>query len=223
MVGDKGGPASASRSAPRPVVRGRGSRGDSGRARKCPGGPGAGSQASGRLLDGIRLLVRRFAVSERADLSCCGLTVAQAATLDALRAEGPLRLSALGRRLGITASTLTRNLERLADAGFVARKADREDGRAERVDLTPAGREATVEVERRQLAFARNVLERLPAHRRQAALGGLVDLLTAVREATEGCCPGAFDHLMTGFPISGDPETSWRTTWERLRRRRKRS
>ena len=42
-----------------------------------------------RLRAAIRALVRRFAVSERADVACCGVTVAQAAALEALGAEGP--------------------------------------------------------------------------------------------------------------------------------------
>ena len=67
-----------------------------------------------RLLAGIRALVRRFSLSERADVECCGMTVAQAATLETL-ADGPMRLGDLGRRLGIQPSTLTRNLSRLED------------------------------------------------------------------------------------------------------------
>lgn len=153
-----------------------------------------------RLLDGIQLLVRRFAVAERADVNCCGLTVAQAATLDALGAQGPLRQGALGQRLGVQASTLTRNLDRLEQAGLVRREPDPEDARAARVALTAAGRRAAQQVERQEEAFARSVLERIPAARREHTLGALHELLLAVREATESCCPGAFDHLMTEFP-----------------------
>jgi len=156
--------------------------------------------AARRLLDSIQLLVRRFAIAERADVECCGLTVAQSATLQVLNAEGPLRLSALGRRLWITPSTLTRNLARLENAGLVARETDTEDARAARVRLTRAGCEAALEVERREEEFARGVLARLPAERRAAALDGLHDLLLAVREATEDCCSGAFEHLMTDIP-----------------------
>jgi DNA-binding MarR family transcriptional regulator len=148
-----------------------------------------------RLLDGIQLLVRLFSIAERADASCCGLTVAQSATLEVLRAGGPLRLSELGRRLGITASTLTRNLERLIEARLVAREADPEDARASRVVLTPRGRAAARQVEAREQAFARSILDRLPADRRDRTLEGLAGLLGAVREATESCCPGASDHL----------------------------
>ena len=76
--------------------------------------------AGRRLLRSVRALVRRFAVSERADVACCGMTVAQAATLETLLAEPRLRLGDLGRRLGISASTLSRNLARLEETGLVA-------------------------------------------------------------------------------------------------------
>lgn len=159
-----------------------------------------GLEGGRRLLGAIRALVRRFSISERADVSCCGMTVAQAATLEVLRSEGPLRLGALGRRLGIAPSTLTRNLVRLEERGLVSREADREDARSAIVRLSDAGVKAAAAVERQEEAFARSVLERLPAERRELALAAVGDLLVAVREATETCCPGAFDHLMKEIP-----------------------
>src|SRR5215510_8967883 len=92
-----------------------------------------------RLLQHVRALVRRFAISERADVFCCGMTIAQAATLETLRIEGPLGMGALGRRLGIAPSTLTRNLQRLLDAGYVKREVDSKDARAAVVALTASG------------------------------------------------------------------------------------
>jgi len=156
-----------------------------------------------RLRDAIRALVRRFAISERADVACCGMTVAQAATLETLATEGPMRLGDLGARLGIAPSTLTRNLARLEDRGLVKRAPERKDGRGFRAALTPAGERAAAEVLRQDLAFATGIIERLPAGTRRAALDGLEGLLAAVRDATESCCPGAFDHLMSGLPCAG--------------------
>ena len=153
-----------------------------------------------RLRVGIRALVRRFGISERADVACCGMTVAQAATLDTLRSEGAMRLGALGRRLGVTASTLTRNLSRLEEVGLLARAADAGDARAARVDLTPAGRKAAERLESMEQELGRAILERIPAGKRAAVVGALSELLVAVRGATESCCPGAFDHLMKDFP-----------------------
>src|SRR3972149_1461000 len=80
-----------------------------------------------RLRSSFTALLRRFSISERADVQCCGMTVAQAATLQALGREGALRLGRLGKLLGIAPSTLTRNLTRLEQAALVRRTPDRYD------------------------------------------------------------------------------------------------
>jgi DNA-binding MarR family transcriptional regulator len=144
-------------------------------------------------------------------VACCGVTVAQAAALEALGAEGPLRLGDLSRRLGITPSTLTRNLARLEESGLIAREADPGDARSARVGLTGRGRKAARSVAAQESDFARQVSERIPTGRRAAVIVALGDLLAAVRAATQDCCPGAFDHLMTG--VGGDaaePQTGAR-------------
>jgi DNA-binding MarR family transcriptional regulator len=153
-----------------------------------------------RLRAGIRALVRRFSLSERADVACCGMTVAQAATLETLAVEGALGQGALGKRLGIMPSTLTRNLARLEAAGLVSRATDPRDARASRVTLTASGRRAAQKLETQERGFDRAILESIPEARRAAVVGALSELLRAVRQATESCCPGAFDHLMTEFP-----------------------
>jgi DNA-binding MarR family transcriptional regulator len=145
----------------------------------------------------IKLLVRRFSIGERADAACCGVTVAQAAALEALRSEGAMRLGTLGKRLGITPSTLTRNLARLEQTGLVVRESDPQDARAARVTLSEAGRQAADQVEGTEEAFAESILAELPPRSRQRALDALEELMGAVRRATEGCCAGAFDHLMS--------------------------
>ena len=156
-----------------------------------------------RLLRGVRGLVRRFSISERADVQCCGLTVAQGATLEILREEGAMRLGVLGGRLGIAPSTLTRNVARLAASGLVSLASDPDDLRVQRVELTAAGRRAAARVAGQEEAFAEAVLQALPEGDREKVLSSLLALLGAVREATEHCCPGAFDHLMKDFPSDG--------------------
>jgi DNA-binding MarR family transcriptional regulator len=151
----------------------------------------------------VSALVRRFSLAERADVDCCGLTVAQAATLEALRPRS-MRLGALAQCLGITPSTLTRNLARLESERLVIRDADPEDARAARVRLTAAGERAAGRVEEQELAFARGILDRLGRDRTHEVLAALSELLGAVREATEECCPGAFEFLMEDLPAKGD-------------------
>jgi DNA-binding MarR family transcriptional regulator len=151
----------------------------------------------------IAALVRRFSLSERADVSCCGMTIAQAATLTALREQGPLRLGHLGARLGIQASTLSRNLARLEERGLVRRRPDPDDARAMRVGLSPTGRRAAERVELQELEFARQILEQIPADRRDEVLAAIGTLMRAVHRATLDCCGNAFDHLMENFPDAG--------------------
>jgi DNA-binding MarR family transcriptional regulator len=154
-----------------------------------------------RLLGSIRALVRRFSLAERADVSCCGMTVAQATTLEALVA-GDLRLSELSRRLGITASTLTRNLARLQERGLVTLTTDPSDCRARLISLTAAGKLAAGAVRTQEETFAQSVLENLPGERTGEVLNALDELMVAIRCATESCCPGAYDHLMTEISVS---------------------
>ncbi len=151
----------------------------------------------------IAAIVRRFSLSERADVLCCGLTVAQSALLEALGDGQAVRLSILAKRLGITPSTLTRNLEKLEKDGRVAREADRADARAARVRLTSAGKRAAGQVAEQEEAFAAGILARLGGERSRVVVRALGDLLRAVRAQTEECCPGAFDHLIDGVVSKG--------------------
>ena len=153
-----------------------------------------------RLMEAIRALVRRFSLAERADVACCGMTVAQAATLEALSGSDGLRLGELGRRLGIAPSTLSRNLDRLEDREFVVRDPDPDDRRALRASLTGAGRNAAATVRNQEIEFTRAILEKLHGDSAETTVAGIEDLLLAIRSATESCCSGAFDHLSS---ISG--------------------
>jgi DNA-binding MarR family transcriptional regulator len=155
-----------------------------------------------RLRAAVRALVHRFSISERADVACCGVTVAQAAALEALSPDS-IGLGELGRRLGIAPSTLSRNLDRLEERGLVRRAAQPGDGRAASAELTETGRRAARRLERQEDAFAGAVLALLPGERRRDVLRSLEELLAAVRQATAACCPGAFDHLTPDVPGSG--------------------
>jgi len=159
-----------------------------------------------RLMAAIRLLVRRFSLAERADIACCGMTVAQAATLEAL-IDGGLRLGDLGQRLGIAPSTLSRNLDRLVERGLVVRGPDPHDRRALRAELSADGRRAAAVVRQNEVNFARDILASLPAGSIPTTLDAFDSLLAAVRSATEACCPGAYDHLFSGSGEHEDERT----------------
>jgi DNA-binding MarR family transcriptional regulator len=155
-----------------------------------------------RLTAAIAALVRRFSIAERAEIACCGTTVAQAATLTAL-ANGPLRLGELGRRLGIAPSTLSRNLDRLEERGLVERGPDPGDRRALRAELTDAGRQTSISVREQEIEFARSVLGRLPASDAPTAVEALEKLFVAIRSASDSCCPRG----LTSASAAGRPSS----------------
>ena len=154
-----------------------------------------------QLIRDIRNLVRRFQLSEQADVRCCGMTVAQAATITVLHVEGPLRLSVLSRRLGIAPSTLTRNVERIERRGLVERIADPEDGRATLLRLSAAGRRQGQTLEERNEVAARYLLNELSQGRRRRLLAGLRDLLKTLDSVSESCGPDGCDQPL-GDPAS---------------------
>lgn len=168
-----------------------------------------------RLMSAIQALVRRFSLVERADTACCGMTVAQAATLEALGREGSVPLAVLRRRLGITASTLTRNLDRLRARELVETSTDPRDRRASLVSLTPAGRAAAGEVSRQERAFAESVVAALGETSSSEVVASLERLLRAIRVASRDCCPGAFDHLMDSTIWTGGDSDDQDDTTER--------
>lgn len=149
------------------------------------------------LIDALRALVRTQQISERANVSCCGMTVAQAATLQVLDLDGPMRLGDLGRRLGIAPSTLSRNVERIEARGWVERVPDPDDGRAFRLRLTGEGRERAREIERQNETSMRDLLAGLPEDRRRRVLDGLLDLLQAIDRVAGPCCPDQFEPIRT--------------------------
>jgi len=72
----------------------------------------------------------------------CGLSLADYEVLVALAEQGPLRVNALGARLGWEQSRLSHQLRRMCDRGLVARRGSAEDRRGRVVEITPAGRRA---------------------------------------------------------------------------------
>jgi len=110
------------------------------------------------------------------------LSATSVTTLDTLATDGPMRISELAVREGVSQPGMTTLINRLAREGRAERIADPSDGRATLVRITPAGRRLLAE---RHEARTRAILadvQRLPAEHRAA-------LLAAVDALTELCTP----------------------------------
>ncbi|WP_067702083.1 MarR family winged helix-turn-helix transcriptional regulator [Nocardia jejuensis] len=95
-----------------------------------------------RVLARIAYVLTRVRRHDQA-LAECGVTIDRASVplLRVLADSGePMRLGELATRLDVEAPHVTRQIKRLEKSGYVERVPDPDDGRAQRVSITAAGR-----------------------------------------------------------------------------------
>jgi DNA-binding MarR family transcriptional regulator len=135
----------------------------------------------------IGRLVRNFNVLDRDQTVCCGITVSQCYTIEALARRGNLSMSGLSQDVGVTTSTMTRVVDVLVRDGVVRRKSNPGDRREVRVELTPRGKELAGGLTRCVDEYAKQVFDRIDAAERKRVLSSL----RLLAEALEGVRPQA--------------------------------
>ena len=106
-------------------------------------------------------------------------------TLFRIAEEGPLRLTALAKLVGVDLSVVSRQVKSLQDVGFVQRAADPADARAFLVSATPSGA-AALEVARvRRTEVLDEVLADWPEHDRSELVRLLDRFNTELETAIE--------------------------------------
>ncbi|MDD0810144.1 MarR family winged helix-turn-helix transcriptional regulator [Curvibacter sp. RS43] len=96
----------------------------------------------------LRRLMRQVAQHYDAELSQAGLKTTQYSLLSCVDRLGPIQPSDLARTMAMDASTLTRNLRPLVDAGWVL-LGPGQNGRSRLVHITEAGHAKRQEAQRR--------------------------------------------------------------------------
>ena len=114
----------------------------------------------------------------------------QASVLDHLDEIEPTGLLTLAAHMGVTASTMSLTIDRLARGGYVIRGRDAKDGRRVNLRLTKAG--ARIKSQQKVLdpRRVRAVLGQLSAEEREQAIHGLALLAHASAEAMKKSCAG---------------------------------
>lgn len=121
----------------------------------------------------LRKLVRRVSQHYDAEMAKTGLKTTQYSLLSHVLKLGPIRPGELALLMAMDASTLTRNLKPLVEAGWVEIGAG-PDARSRLVSITEAGREKRQEAQRRWKA-AQESLNALLGSERVLALHALLD------------------------------------------------
>jgi DNA-binding MarR family transcriptional regulator len=121
----------------------------------------------------LRQLMRRVAQHYDAEVGKTGLKGTQYSLLSYVAKFGPIRPADLAREMKIDASTLSRNLRPLVDAGLLA-MGPGADRRSRLVSVTDEGREKRQEAQRRW-RVAQEVINDIVGTRRVVQLHALMD------------------------------------------------
>ncbi|WP_010458835.1 MarR family winged helix-turn-helix transcriptional regulator [Acidovorax radicis] len=121
----------------------------------------------------LRQLMRRVANHYDAEMAKCGLKTTQYSLLSHVLTLGPIRPGDLAVAMKMDASTLTRNLRPLVDAGWVTLEAGA-DARSRLAHITDTGRVKRAEAQRHWKAAQLALNETLGVER-VMALHALVD------------------------------------------------
>ena len=105
------------------------------------------------------------------------MSMTSSSTLSALFTDGPMRVTALAARQGVTQPTMTTLVHSLERDGLVVRRADPADGRASLVKLTESGAEL-VRARRREYTEIAEGYVRMLADDDRRALADAVPAIT---------------------------------------------
>jgi len=133
-------------------------------------------------------LLRKFQMRDRNEITCCGVSVSQCYTLDALGEHGEMSMVQLARKMFLDKSTMTRVVDGLIERELVVRRFEENDRRLIYIALTAAGRKLLGGIRSQQMSSLRLILERIPTGERQKLLDGLEIFSGAVQDWLATCC-----------------------------------
>lgn len=121
------------------------------------------------------------------DICCEGLTPRQSGILRILVEREGSRLSDLAAAAGITASAMTRNLDKLERRALIRRvRGAHDDGRAAIVEITPAGRGVRARIDDMMSDRTAAIIRAIPVAQRTQVLSAIQLFNNALEQA--GCC-----------------------------------
>jgi len=138
-------------------------------------------QLIAQLVESSRLL--RNYIDHRAKAR--GTTRAQWIVLFRLRDQEGLSQVDLADVLELQPISLVRLLDRLVEHGLLERRHDPKDRRANRLFLTPRGRQLVDDLDSLRNAIAIDVLQDVPAEALETSLGTLRDIKERIKKLTE--------------------------------------
>ena len=127
--------------------------------------------------------VKLYNLLDRDKKACCGVTVQQCYTLLAFEKKGKMTMNELRAELGLSSSTMTRNVDILVRRGYLKRVRDDNDRRLVFVQFTELGKELTAELQQCECDFFAEALRTIPESEWENVASSLKFLLAALKNA----------------------------------------
>ncbi len=132
--------------------------------------------------------VKLYRLLDKDEKACYGVTVSQCYTLLAFDGKERLTMNELSNELGLSSSTMTRNVDVLIRSGYLERVRDNVDRRLVFVRLTESGKELMANLCGCEQKFFTEVLRTIPESEWEKLTYSLKLLLAALKEKGAVCC-----------------------------------
>jgi DNA-binding MarR family transcriptional regulator len=131
----------------------------------------------------VHQIQQKMGLSQRSDIQCCGVTMAQCHALLAIGERRELSIVDLANVLGVDSSNLSRTVDILVKNGQVNRILNPQDRRYVSVSLTDEGKKTFETIDNLFNAYLSRVFESIPEEKH----GQIMESLELVVNAFEVC------------------------------------
>jgi len=154
----------------------------------------------GLFREKVQRMERELGWSQRNDVQCCGVTMAQCHALLEIGCRDEVSIVELAGVLGVDTSTLSRTVDTMVKSGFVNRFLNPQDRRYVALTLTEQGRAVFHTIENSFNAFVARIFDLIPQEKHAQVMESLVLLTSALEQCgkTCGCCNDLEDNGKRG-------------------------
>jgi DNA-binding MarR family transcriptional regulator len=140
----------------------------------------------------VREMERTLGWSQKNDVQCCGVTMAQCHALIEIGQREEISIVDLAGILGVDTSTLSRTVDHMVKNGLVERLLNPQDRRYVSLSLTKKGEAAFDTIETTFNAYFTRVFELIPEEKHSQVMESLMLVTTALARCNgeNQCCAG---------------------------------
>ena len=142
------------------------------------------------LMNFLRFMTREYSIFQKDQACCCGTTMAQSQAIMEI-GSGEISLVQLAANIGLDRSTMSRTVHNLVKMGLVHRVEDLEDRRYVVLRLSADGMMKYRFIEDQVLNYLGEVLDDIPAEKRDQVLESLILLEAGLRQKISCCGEGS--------------------------------